>query len=110
MTDRDKPVVFNLDAVKSDVDLAPFRFAFKGKQYQLPHLSDGDAFPFFDGMVDGMSDGALMYRTFTLGLGAEALAQLRAAGMPGYKFNALLIAWQKHSGVTPGESPASTGS
>jgi hypothetical protein len=104
----DKPDVFNLDAVKAEVDLTPFKFTFKGRPYEIPHLSDLDAFHMLTAFGE-KGEAVGLFNVLRRALGDKE-EQLRKAGMRGWQFNQLLKAWQKHAGVEPGESEGSTDS
>jgi hypothetical protein len=103
----DKPFDFNLDAVKSEVELTPFRIHWSGQRFEFLHLQELDAWELAESASGG--EQKAMLAIFRLALGEDWKA-FRAIPMPGYKLNALWSAYEKHCGIEPGESQGSTGS
>lgn len=99
-----KPFDFNLDAVKSEVDLTPFRFNFAGRRYTMTHLEDLNIWDLME-VADRGEIGA-MVGAFKAALGNE-FDDFRAQKLPQYKLKALFEAYRKHCGVESGESDAS---
>lgn len=104
----DKPFDFNLDAVKSEIDLVPFRVNFGAKRWEFHHMQDLDVWELV-AKADG-GDTSSIVQMFMVGLGDEQLKEFRKIRLPQFKMDALFKAWQKHSGLEPGESEGSTDS
>lgn len=102
------PFDFNLDAVKSEVDLAPFVVQFGGRRWIFGHLSDLNVWD----LVAGVDAGDLQagMQVFETALGADQFAEFKRLPLPQYKLEKLFEAYQKHCGVEPGESVSSTDS
>lgn len=103
----DKPFDFNLDAVVSEIDLSPFRVHFGGKRWDFRHMQDLDVWELV-AKADG-GDTSSIIQMFSVGLG-DQLAEFRKIRLPQHKMEKLFEAWQKHSGLEPGESEGSTDS
>lgn len=95
---------FDLDAVEAEASGEPFEFTFGGRTYTLPHLKDIDR-----RVLDAADQGdiAAMKEAFRTGLGSD-YAEFDAKPMKLGSLDALFRAWTEHSGLTPGESRAST--
>jgi hypothetical protein len=96
--------VFDLDALAHEANGEPFRFRFGGEDYELPPHMDIRA-------VAAMSAGRLDDALRML-LGDAQWTRLQASPevFDQHKLLALFNAYGAHSGMTPGESSASTGS
>ncbi|MFD3517702.1 hypothetical protein [Streptomyces sp. NPDC058657] len=103
----DKPFDFNLDAVEAEVELTPFVFQYQGRRWTMAHMMELDIMPLMVAAQSG--DAAAMVGSFRVALGDD-WAEFQKVGLPNYKLQPLFEAYQKHSGMQPGESLASTGS
>jgi hypothetical protein len=103
-TPDDQPFDFNLDAVKAEVELTPFRFHFDGRRWEMAHLQDLDIWDLVEAAEGG--DVKAMLGSFKLALGDD-FDDFRKIRLPQYKLTALFKAYQKHCGLEPGESAAS---
>lgn len=104
----DKPFDFNLDAVKAEVDLSPFVVQWGGRRWTFAHAQTINIWPMIEAAEQG--DLAATRATFQGALGDEEWAAFQRQALPQYKMAALFNAYQKHCGITVGESPASDGS
>ena len=103
----DKPFDFNLDAVKSETELAPFRVNFGGRRFTMVHLEELDVWKIVEGANGG--DIGMMLAAFKAALGSE-YEEFRKRPLPQYKLKELFKAYQTHCGVELGESEASSDS
>lgn len=99
------PFDFNLDTVKSEVNLDPFRVHFGGRRWEFAHLNGLDVWDLVE-VAEGGDTGATI-GLFRAALGDEAFAEFRKVSLPQYKMRALLDAYQEHCGMQSGESEAS---
>jgi hypothetical protein len=99
-----EPFDFNLDAVKSEVELTPFRVHFDGRRFEFAHIEGLDIWE----LVEAAEGGEMKAMTgvFRLALGDDFEA-FRKAGLPQFKLKALFTAYREHCGLEPGESEAS---
>lgn len=103
------PIDFNLDAVKAEVELIPFKFHWNGKRWTLAHALELDMWDLIE--AADMGDLRSMSDALRVALGDEKKwDEFRKIPMPQYKMKALFEAYQRHSGVEPGESQRSTDS
>lgn len=100
----DQPFDFNLDAVKAEVDLTPFRVHYDGRRWDFAHLEGLDIWDLVEAAEGG--DVRAMLGAFRAALG-DSFDDFRKVRLPQYKMVALFKAYQKHCGVEPGESAAS---
>lgn len=103
----DQPFDFNLDAVKAEVDLTPFRVHFGGKRFEFTHmqaLNSWDALAAAEG-----GELSVVTESMKLALG-DQWEDFQRVPLPQYKLMPLFNAWRKHSGVESGESEASSDS
>ncbi|MFJ5089966.1 hypothetical protein [Streptomyces sp. NPDC088674] len=100
----DEPFDFNLDAVKAESDLTPFRVHFNGRRWEFAHLEGLDIWDVVE-VADG-GDLQAVLGALRLGLG-DQYAEFRKIRLPQYKVMTLFRAYQKHCGMEPGESEAS---
>lgn len=100
----DQPFDFNLDAVKSEVNLTPFRVHFDGRRWEFAHLNGLDIWDVIEAADGG--DIKAVTGAIRLALG-DQYDDFRKVRLPQYKMQALFNAYQEHCGVKPGESPAS---
>jgi hypothetical protein len=103
-TADDQPFDFNLDAVKSEVELTPFRVHFDGRRWEFAHLNGLDIWDLVEAADGG--DMKAVIGAFKLALG-DQYDDFRKVRLPQYKMMPLFKAWQQHCGVEPGESQAS---
>lgn len=103
----DKPFDFNLDAARTEADLSPFVIQWAGRRWTLAHMQTLDVWPLADAAEQG--DLAATRAAFSAALG-EDWPEFQKHPLPQYKMAALFNAYQKHCGITAGESPASDGS
>jgi hypothetical protein len=103
----DKPFDFNLNAVKAETDLAPWRVVWgpEDRRWTLTHLEELDQWP----LVAAADGGELkaMMAIFREALGGQ-WDEFRKIPMPGYKLRKLWAAYEEHCGVEPGELQGST--
>lgn len=102
----------NLNAVQAESDLRPFRFLWASKndsnrRFTMQHMEALDVWPLMVAAQGG--DAAAMAGIFRTALG-DQWEEFRKTPLPQYKMHALFKTYQKHSGVEPGESPASSDS
>jgi hypothetical protein len=103
----DQPFDFNLDAVKAESDLSPFRVHFAGRRWEMKHLEALDVWQLMDAAERG--EIGAMLGAFQAALGDD-YTDFRKQELPQYKLKALFEAYRKHCGVAEGESEASSGS
>jgi hypothetical protein len=103
-TPDDSPFDFNLDAVKAEVELSPFRLHFDGRRWEMAHLQELDIWDLVEAAEGG--DAKAMLGAFKLALGDD-FDDFRKIRLPQYKLTALFKAYQQHCGLEPGESAAS---
>lgn len=106
-TPDDQPFDFNLDTVKAETELRPFRVHFGGRRYEMAHLEALDVWTLMD--VAERGEIGAMLGAFKAALGDD-YEDFRKQGLPQYKLKALFEAYRKHCGVDEGESPASSDS
>jgi hypothetical protein len=99
--------VFDLDAYVAEHRQEPYRFRYGGQQWELPHAADTDW-----RVIEAADQGDVeAIRTlFRRGMGPEQWARFEELPQPAKPMGELFRRWQAHSGVRPGESPASPGS
>lgn len=100
----DEPFDFNLDTVKAEVELTPFRVHFGGRRFELTHMQALNAWDAIAAAERG--DIAVVGDSLKLALG-DQWEEFRKVPLPQHKLMPLFKAWQKHSGVESGESQAS---
>ncbi|GAA0454331.1 hypothetical protein ABZ951_00470 [Streptomyces sp. NPDC046215] len=101
----DQPFDFNLDAVKAEVDLTPWRVHWNGRRWEFAHMQSLDVWALMEAAEGG--DTQAMTGIFRAALGDEAWAEFRKVKLPQYKLKALFDGYRRHSGLEPGESAAS---
>lgn len=106
-TPDDQPFDFNLDAVKAEAELRPFRFHWGGRRFEMQHMEALDVWPLMEAAEGG--DMAATRGIFQQALGDE-WADFRKEPMPQFKLKALFKAYRDFCGVAEGESGASSGS
>ncbi|KAF0646706.1 MULTISPECIES: hypothetical protein [Streptomyces] len=99
-----EPFDFNLDAVKAEVDLSPFRVHFGGQRWTFTHMEALDVWDLAESIERG--DIQFIIKVLEEALG-EQWEGFRKLGLPRYKMKALFEAYQQHCGLEPGESGAS---
>ncbi|MGW6531479.1 hypothetical protein [Streptomyces venezuelae] len=99
-----EPFEFNLDAVKSEVELRPFRVHFDGRRWELAHMESLDVWDLVEAAEGG--EVTAMVGVFRLALG-DQFDDFRKVRFPQYKMKALFTAYRDHCGLEPGESEAS---
>jgi hypothetical protein len=100
----DKPFDFNLDAVKAEVDLTPFRVHFDGRRWEFAHMEGLNVWELVEAAEGG--EVRAMIGIFQAALGDD-FADFRKVKFPQYKMKALFAEYRKHCGMQPGESEAS---
>lgn len=100
----DKPFDFNLDAVKSEVELTPFVIQHDGRRWSFEHMQALNIMPLIQSAQHG--DASAVIGTFREALGKQ-WPDFQKAGLPQWKAQRLFEAYQEHCGMQPGESPAS---
>lgn len=99
-----EPFDFNLDAVKSEVDLSPFRVHYDGRRWEFAHMEGLDIWDLVEAAEGG--EVRAMIGVFKAALGDD-FTDFRKVKFPQYKMKALFTAYGKHCGLEPGESEAS---
>jgi hypothetical protein len=104
---------FNLNTVKAEVDLTPFRFLWGTKddpnrRFTMLHLQELDVWDLV-AAADG-GDMAAMVGAFQAAMNADDWKAFRATSLPQYKLKALFDAYRTFCGAAEGESPASSDS
>jgi hypothetical protein len=103
--------VFDLDAaiatVVNDADHTPFRFRFFDTEWELPHLGTLDVWTMVAAAEAGDTGAALSVLELAFG---QRWEEFHGHPLPQLGLDALFRAYSEHSGLTPGESVASTGS
>lgn len=104
----DKPFDFNLDAVKAEVELTPFRVHWDGRRWEFAHMQELDLWDLVAAAAQGEVGSTAAI--FKAALGAEQYKEFRKIRLPQYKANQLFEAYAEHSGVDLGELQGSTDS
>lgn len=109
----DQPFDFNLNAVKAEVDLSPFRFLWEtednpNRRFVMRHLQELSVWDLVAAADRG--DMGAMVGAFQAAMSKEDWKAFRGTSLPQYKLKALFDAYRKHCGVAEGESEASTDS
>lgn len=99
--------VFDLDAAINEVDNEPFVFTYRGREWTLPHFNDLNIWPTVDAAERG--DFAAMRAVLETAFGDE-WEEFHSKPLTRGGLNSLFARYQKHAGLKPGESRASTGS
>jgi hypothetical protein len=98
------PIDFDLDGVKPNVPLKPFRFRWGGKRWTFLHIQELDCWGLLDGAREGEVGATLA--AFRQALNSEEKYQeLRELRLPSFKMNALFKAWQRHCGLDENGQP-----
>lgn len=103
----DQPFDFNLDTLKTEVNLRDFRVHFGGKRWTFTNMQALDAWELL--AAAGSGDAGAVVGSMKLALG-DQWEEFRKMGMPQWKVMPLFNAWKEHSGAEPGESEASSDS
>lgn len=108
----DEPFDFNLDAVKVEKDLRPFRLHYGGRRWEMKHSELIDALPTFEllekyGAVIGEAVGTLAMLREALG---DQWTEFHKLGLTQPQMGKLSDAYNRHCGTDPGESSGSTDS
>ncbi|WP_262702052.1 MULTISPECIES: hypothetical protein [Streptomyces] len=103
----DQPFDFNLDAVKAESELRPFRFHWDGRRFEMQHSEALDIWQLLDNAEQGEIGATL--GVFQAALG-EQYKDFRAKPLPQWKMKALFDAYRAHCGLAEGESAASSSS
>ncbi|MGW9237984.1 hypothetical protein FKO01_19795 [Mesorhizobium sp. B2-3-3] len=104
----DQPFDFNLDAVKAEAELTPWRVNWSGRRWEFAHMDNFDMWPFINESASaGIDEMAMILRT---ALGDEQWAEFQKLPIKRYKMKALFDGYQKYCGVETGESEASSDS
>lgn len=103
-----QPFDFNLDAVKAEVDLTPWRVNWGARRWEFAHMEDLDVWGLIEAAEGG--DVAATVGVFKAALGEKEWQEFRKIRLPQYKLKALFEAYKQHCGVGEGESEASSDS
>jgi hypothetical protein len=104
----DQPFDFNLDAVKVEKNLRPFRFNYGGKRWTMAHRETLDQLPLLEAVErGGEAEGAIVSIRTALG---DQWEDFRKLGLREKQLNELMSAYGKFCGTEPGESEGSTDS
>lgn len=106
MTDQPTGAAFDLDAVIAEATATPFTFTLGGETFTMRSPEDAD----WQVALNSGNSGAEGTRAFVAELLGDDFERFAAHRVPGRALNRLVDACQKHYGVTPGESGASTAS
>lgn len=110
---------FDLDAAYAEARQEPFRFTWKGQDWELAFFGDLDwraagLAKEIEALADGRDTAEvtldMLDRLFTYGLGPEQADRWDKVQQNVGALTLLFEAWQKHAGTSVGESPASTSS
>lgn len=105
----DQPFDFNLNAVRAEVDLSPWRILWgpDNKRWTFRHLEELDEWSLVAAADKG--EGAAMMAIFKEALG-DQWAEFRKIPMPRYAAKELWKRYREHCGIEEGESNGSTDS
>jgi hypothetical protein len=104
-----EPFDFNLDAVKVEKTLRPFRFNYNGKRFTMTHRELLDQVPLLEAAERGGEAEATIV-SLRAALGDEQWAAIRKLGLREKQMNALIEQYGKFCGSDQGESSGSTAS
>ncbi len=104
----DEPFDFNLDAVKVEKDLRPFRFHYGGKRWEMAHRETLDNLPLLEAAESG-GDPAATLVSLRAAMG-DQWEEFRKLGLKGKQLTELVRAYDRFCGTDQGESEGSTGS
>ena len=94
---------YDLDALVVEAENAPpFKFKWRDQVWEMPLM---DALEFSDQLA---LEEATVERSMELIMGEEQFAQFIAGPISTGRMRGLIKAWQKHQGLEPGESRASS--
>lgn len=107
----DEPFDFNLNSVKVEKTLRPFRFLYgpKNERFEMAHRETLDNIPILEAAESG-GDPAATLVSLRAALGDEQWERIRALGLSGPRLTALSKAYDKFCGTDQGESEGSTDS
>lgn len=105
----DEPFDFNLDAVKVEKDLRPFRFHYGGKRWTLAHRETLDQIPLLEAMESG-GEAAATLASLRAAMGGEQWDRFRGLGLKMPQMTKLTQAYDRFCGTDQGESEGSTDS
>lgn len=107
----DQPFDFNLNSVKIEKNLRPFRFLYgpKDERFEMAHRETLDNLPILEAAESG-GDAAATLVSLRAALGAEQWERIRALGLRGKQLTELSQAYDRFCGTEPGESEGSTDS
>ncbi|WP_155885097.1 hypothetical protein [Actinomadura flavalba] len=105
----DKPFDFNLDSVRVEKDLRPFRFRYDGQRFEMAHRETLDQIKMMEA-VEAAGEAGGTLASLRLALGDDQWRELRKIGLRGTQLQKLSDAYDAFCGTTTGESPASTDS
>jgi hypothetical protein len=104
----DKPFDFNLDAVKGEKDLRPFRIHFGGRRWQMAHRDTLDQVPILEAAErGGEAEATIVSLRAAFG---DQWAEFRKLGLRRKQLQELSDAYDKFCGTDLGESSGSTDS
>lgn len=107
MSDQTPDDVFDLDAYVVEHRQTPYRFRYGGQDFELPHASDIDWRVSEAADLGNVEAIRILFRR---GMSPDQWERFEALPQPAKPMGELFRRWQAHSGVKPGESPASPGS
>lgn len=100
MTNLDnQPFEFNLDTVKAETELLPFRVHWGGRRWEFKHIQALDVWDLLD---ESESDTKAVLSIFEAALG-DQFPDFRKLPLPQFKVQALFDAYQEFCGVKTGE-------
>lgn len=105
----DQPFDFNLDAVKVEESLRPFRFNYGGKRWEMAHRETLDQLPIMEAAESG-GDFAATLEMLRAAMGSEQWQRFRKLGLRRKQMQELSEAYDRFCGTELGESQGSTDS
>lgn len=103
-----EPFDFNLDSVKVEKDLRPFRVNFHGKRYEMTHRELIDQVPILEAAErGGEAEATIVSLRTSFG---DQWPDIRKLGLKRGELQALSDAYDKFCGTDQGESSGSTDS
>lgn len=97
------PANLNVDALVAESTLSPYTVTIGGRDYELPHAAALQA-----GVIDAVFSADTGLDVLAVIGGSEFADAVRE--LPLFAVEAIVAGWQEHSGITVGESAASSDS